>query len=161
MSLLDTGGPDACYPIAYIVDEALGHRSTLGSTGSIAIAKGLARTLIAGLTNDDHGNWQLILTLSDDDIDKRYCGFADYIDSHFPVLYQKYAATFDRLRVPEATSDDFLRYAQLFSLVYDFRCLFYTANGSYGLGPACMRAGYLVVVFFGGDTPYVHTSKGE
>jgi hypothetical protein len=113
MTLLDTNGLDAYYLIAGAVNEALGLYSTLGSTKSIAITRGWARTLIAGLTKDDQGNWLSILTLREDEIDKLYCGFVDYIDGHFPVLYQKYAATFDQLRVPEATSNDALRYAQL------------------------------------------------
>jgi hypothetical protein len=104
MSLLDTDGPDAYYLIAGVVNEALGHHSTLGSTKSIAIARGWARILIAGLTKDDHGNWSYILTFKKNEIDKLYCGFLGYIDSHFPVLYQKYVATFDQLRVPEAMS---------------------------------------------------------
>jgi hypothetical protein len=161
MSLLDVDEADANYPIADVVDEALGHYSTLGSTEPSTIARVLARTLTAGLIKDDHGNWLPILTLSEDDINKHYCGFVDYVDSHFPILYQKYAATFDQLRVPEATSDDALRYAQLLALVCDCRRLFYTSNGSYGLGPACMREGDLVVIFFGGDTPYVLRPKGE
>ncbi|KAF2026602.1 HET-domain-containing protein, partial [Setomelanomma holmii] len=43
-----------------------------------------------------------------------------------------------------------------------FRRCFRLANGSFGLGPQCMRKGDVVVVLYGGDTPYVlrPTEKG-
>ena len=35
------------------------------------------------------------------------------------------------------------------------RRMFWTESGSYGLGPQCMRPGDIVVVLYGGNTPYV------
>jgi hypothetical protein len=41
------------------------------------------------------------------------------------------------------------------------RRIFWTKNGSFGLGPQCMRPGDVVVVLYGGNTPYVLRQKGE
>ena len=45
--------------------------------------------------------------------------------------------------------------------VCDHRRLFWTEEGSYGLGPQCMRAGDIVVVLYGGNTPYVLRPRGD
>jgi hypothetical protein len=39
------------------------------------------------------------------------------------------------------------------------RRIFWTENGSFGLGPQCMLAGDIVVVLYGGNTPYVLRPK--
>jgi hypothetical protein len=39
--------------------------------------------------------------------------------------------------------------------------IFFTAGGTFGIGSACMREGDIVVVLFGGDTPYVLRPYGE
>jgi hypothetical protein len=41
------------------------------------------------------------------------------------------------------------------------RRIFWTKTGSYGLGPHCMRAGDVVVVLYGGNTPYVLRPSGD
>jgi len=41
------------------------------------------------------------------------------------------------------------------------RRLFWTERGSYGLGPQCMRTGDIVVVLYGGNTPYVLRPRGD
>jgi hypothetical protein len=35
------------------------------------------------------------------------------------------------------------------------------SDGSYGMGPQCMQPGDIVVVLYGGNTPYVLRPKGE
>jgi hypothetical protein len=49
---------------------------------------------------------------------------------------------------------------QTLSTCYSRR-MFWTENASIGLGPACMRAGDVVVVFHGGNTPYVLRPRGD
>jgi hypothetical protein len=46
-------------------------------------------------------------------------------------------------------------------LFCDLRRFFWTENASLGLGPQCMRAGDVVVVLHGGNTPYVLRPKGD
>lgn len=41
------------------------------------------------------------------------------------------------------------------------RRIFWTEKSSYGLGPQCMRAGDIVVVLYGGNTPYVLRPRGN
>jgi hypothetical protein len=41
------------------------------------------------------------------------------------------------------------------------RRLFWTENGTFGLGPQCMRTGDVVVVLYGGNTPYVLRPRGN
>jgi hypothetical protein len=41
------------------------------------------------------------------------------------------------------------------------RRFFWTENGTFGLGPQCMRTGDIVVVLYGGYTPYVLRPKGD
>jgi len=41
------------------------------------------------------------------------------------------------------------------------RRMFWTQNSSYGLGPQCMRTGDIVVVLYGGNTPYVLRPRGN
>ncbi|KAH8726035.1 hypothetical protein GQ44DRAFT_706309 [Phaeosphaeriaceae sp. PMI808] len=41
------------------------------------------------------------------------------------------------------------------------RRFFLTKKGTFGLGPACMRAGDIVVVLFGGETPYILRPQGD
>lgn len=41
------------------------------------------------------------------------------------------------------------------------RRMFWTNRGSYGLGPHCMRNGDVVIVLYGGNTPYVLRSRGD
>jgi hypothetical protein len=41
------------------------------------------------------------------------------------------------------------------------RRFFWTENGTFGLGPICMCPGDIVVVLYGGNTPYVLRSKGN
>jgi hypothetical protein len=41
------------------------------------------------------------------------------------------------------------------------RRLFLTENGMYGLGPQCALPGDVVVVLYGGNTPYVLRPKGD
>jgi hypothetical protein len=45
--------------------------------------------------------------------------------------------------------------------VCEQRRMFWTEKGSYGLGPHCMRTGDIVVVLYGGNTPYVLRPRGE
>jgi hypothetical protein len=46
-------------------------------------------------------------------------------------------------------------------IVCDRRRIFSMSNGSYGMGPQCMRPGDIVVVLYGGNTPYILRPKGE
>jgi hypothetical protein len=46
-------------------------------------------------------------------------------------------------------------------LVCDRRRIFSMSDGSYGMGPQCMQPGDIVVVLYGGNTPYVLRPKGE
>jgi hypothetical protein len=41
------------------------------------------------------------------------------------------------------------------------RRFFWTENGTFGLGPQCMRTGDIVVVLYGGNTPYVLRPRGD
>ena len=41
------------------------------------------------------------------------------------------------------------------------RRFFGTQNGTYGIGPQCMRTGDIVAVLYGGNTPYVLRPKGD
>jgi hypothetical protein len=41
------------------------------------------------------------------------------------------------------------------------RRFFWTENGTFGLGPQCMCAGDIVVVLYGGNTPYVLRPRGN
>jgi hypothetical protein len=43
----------------------------------------------------------------------------------------------------------------------EHRRMFWTEHGCLGLGPACMRAGDVVVVLHGGNTPYVLRPRGD
>jgi hypothetical protein len=46
-------------------------------------------------------------------------------------------------------------------MICDLRRLFWTENAVLGLGPQCMRAGDVVVVLHGGNTPYILRPKGD
>jgi hypothetical protein len=39
--------------------------------------------------------------------------------------------------------------------------MFWTEKSSYGIGPHCMRSGDVVVVLYGGNTPYVLRPRGD
>jgi hypothetical protein len=41
------------------------------------------------------------------------------------------------------------------------RRMFWTSNGSLGLGPQCMRVNDIIVVLYGGNTPYVLRPRGD
>jgi hypothetical protein len=43
----------------------------------------------------------------------------------------------------------------------DNRRMFWTDKGPYGLGPHCMRRGDVVVVLYGGNTPYILRPRGD
>ena len=52
-------------------------------------------------------------------------------------------------------------FADTASLYCHHRRIFWTENQKFGLGPQCMRPGDIVVVLYGGNTPYILRPKGD
>jgi hypothetical protein len=58
-------------------------------------------------------------------------------------------------------SPDSLQYQSDAYHTCEQRRIFWTEKRSYGLGPQCMRSGDVVVVLYGGNTPYVLRPRGN
>ncbi|KAH7078099.1 heterokaryon incompatibility protein-domain-containing protein [Paraphoma chrysanthemicola] len=82
--------------------------------------------------------------------------------------YQTFAESMlklDRLRfsdqdnyTPDADVEQFVAGASLYC---NQRRMFWSKNRSLGLGPQCMEVGDIVVVLYGGNTPYVLRQRGD
>ena len=79
--------------------------------------------------------------------------------------YEAFRHCLEWYRDPKADYDDLSGDALQYHDTVRLRCnnlrFFWTSNKDYGIGPACMREGDVVVVFYGGGTPCVLRPKGD
>ena len=84
-----------------------------------------------------------------------------FYDAFAAMMQDLYHRT-SRHFVPESSDAQIPAYEQYQDVAYNVcrhRRVFKLQDGSYGLGPQCMRAGDIVVVLYGGATPYVLRPK--
>jgi len=106
----------------------------------------LARTLTTGLSTKSQ-----ILNLLDEK--SRCAHYETFI--HYIEWYRTPTVDFDNLR------GDAREYHRAFGACSWNRRFFWTSRKDYGMGPACMREGDIVVVFYGGGAPCVLRPKGD
>jgi hypothetical protein len=106
------------------------------------VTRALARTLTAGCdsTMDDIAN------ANAEQQELFYTSFALFIQCTVAGL------NFLDFRKTQSEQESFYDEAEI---VCTGRRFFHTADGHFGLGPACMREGDIVAVLFGGHAPYV------
>ena len=107
----------------------------------------LARTLTTGICTT---TGQHLHTVDDETRCAYYEGFRHYLK-----WYRTPTADCDSLR------GDALRYHHMLTMNLDNLRFFWTSRKDYGVGPACMREGDIVVVFYGGGAPCVLRPKGD
>ncbi|KAL6705448.1 hypothetical protein ACN47E_006713 [Coniothyrium glycines] len=118
------------------------------SSSEIHLRK-LARTLTVGTVVVDH----IIRWVDELDVSSQ----AMFYDA-FWTLINTLRNRHEALPEHDATSRLYETQAHLYC---DKRRIFRTRNGSFGLGPQCMRTGDMVVVLYGGNTPYVLRPRGD
>jgi len=106
----------------------------------------LARTLTTGAST----TYSRLNMLNDELRCAHYEAFRHYIE-----WYRDPTTDFDSLR------GDARQYHELFLSCSGDRRFFWTSRSDYGMGPACMREGDIVVVFYGGGAPSVLRPKGD
>jgi hypothetical protein len=78
---------------------------------------------------------------------------------------ERFKRFFEWWRTATSNSNDMRGDAYLYRLALMVRCtnrrFFWTSKDVYGLGPACMREGDIVIVLYGGDAPYVLRPRGD
>ncbi|KAH4195711.1 hypothetical protein HBI80_123130 [Parastagonospora nodorum] len=126
------------HPFYNILTAVLGHQSDDDYT----IRRTLARTLTAGCNSEMDD----IITASEEK--KRLF----YVSFELFIYCMDEGLNFLELRKSVLTGESFYDEAEIVCLERRF---FQLSNGKFGIGPACMRVGDVVVVLFGGDAPYV------
>lgn len=112
----------------------------------------LARTLTAG----ESGYLDYVLRTDYRSQDDHYLGFICMMRKLLPDATDR---SFELATVPpEYDSGIFESNVRSYCR---HRRLFCTQNGSFALGPACMRPGDIVVVLYGGNTPYVLRTRHD
>jgi hypothetical protein len=111
----------------------------------------LARTITAG-TWECTGNY--LQTLEVDVQEKYYKAF-----THFMGRASELQRTGGDSNIQHNADSKKFEYWSF--MICDLRRLFWTENAVLGLGPQCMRAGDVVVVLHGGNTPYILRPKGD
>ncbi|KAH7092285.1 heterokaryon incompatibility protein-domain-containing protein [Paraphoma chrysanthemicola] len=98
------------------------------------------------------------------------CDFiADLGESSQEKFYLSFRHLLQRLSCPDQVGTDFQHPLSADTKILEEdiytmrgkRRVFWTSNGSLGLGPQCMRADDIVVVLYGGNTPYVLRPRGD
>jgi hypothetical protein len=112
----------------------------------------LARTLTAGCSFDEAG--QFVENLDKDAQDRYYSAVCH-------ALVRLYCLQVIGNEGPFAHNPDSLQAEQFAFGPCNLRRIFWTENGSLGLGPQCMDIGDIVVVLYGGNTPYILRPKGD
>jgi hypothetical protein len=112
----------------------------------------LARTLTAG----EHGDANYISSTKYDSQHIHYLGFISLMRQ---LLTESADHSFELASVPPGHDSSI--YVSEASCYCGHRRLFRTRNDSIGLGPACMRPDDIVVVLYGGNTPYVLRPRGD
>ncbi|OAL51695.1 HET-domain-containing protein [Pyrenochaeta sp. DS3sAY3a] len=106
------------------------------------IATKLARTLTAGSTSE-------MKDISDAAKEEKRNFYASFL---FYIRCLVEGIDFFEVRKNRQPPENFYDEAEI---VCSHRRFFQMENGSFGIGPACMRNGDVVVVLFGGESPYV------
>jgi len=104
----------------------------------------LARTLAAGLSGDSEYVQEL---------DEEAQGA--YYEAFFRLMKRLFTLSSPDTETPTIHDPASLIFQNDAYHYCNQRRVFWTQNGSYGLGPQCMRTGDVVAVLFGGNTPYV------
>jgi hypothetical protein len=149
-NLYNLDEPSERHPLLCAYDDIIASSSLIPYDGSEERWNTLARTLTAGLAYD-----------------AKY--FQNLDEAAQKVRYKACARVFERLYMLDApgaddvASDDSstLEYQTQVYQICNERRIFRTKNGSCGLGPQCMRTGDIVVVLYGGETPYVLRPHGD
>lgn len=108
----------------------------------------MALTLTAGLTVE----YETVGDLESDERQQFYSDYLAFVRQHLNLSGQA-SQTFDPADA-EVFEGDWQRYKVTASRACDQRRFFRTESGFYGLGPACMQEGDIVVVLYGGKVPY-------
>ncbi|KAF2689807.1 HET-domain-containing protein [Lentithecium fluviatile CBS 122367] len=103
-----------------------------------------ARTLTAGSSGDA----DYVQNLDEKARETFYCAFAHFMKRLSTLASRGTEGPIDHDPASIKFQDDAYNMCKQ-------RRLFWTQNGSYGLGPKCMQTGDVVAVLFGGNTPYV------
>jgi hypothetical protein len=111
----------------------------------------LARTMTAG-TWERTGNY--VQTLEVDAQEKYYKAF-----THFMGRASELQRTGGNSNIQHNADSKEFQYWTF--MICDLRRLFWTENTVLGLGPQCSRAGDVVVVLHGGNTPYILRPRGD
>ena len=106
----------------------------------------LARTLTCGISTTN----KALSILDDSSLCAHYEAFRSYLE-----WLRTPTAELDSLR-----GDALLYHDMLGGCTYNLR-FFWTSEKDYGMGPACMREGDIVVVFYGAEAPFVLRPKGD
>jgi hypothetical protein len=109
----------------------------------------LARTLAAGSSGDS----EYVQDLDEDARDAYYEAFVRSMKRLFTLSSRDPETSVVHDSASLIFQEDAYHYCKQ-------RRVFSTQNGSYGLGPQCMRIGDVVAVLFGGNTPYVLRPQG-
>lgn len=109
----------------------------------------LARTLTAGTYCDEY--------LEDLDVVRR----DKYLPAFERVMHRLAQLECDGTEGKFAHDDDSKRYEDDAYIHCRQRRMFWTIEGSLGLGPQCMRVNDIVVILYGGDLPYVLRPRGD
>lgn len=138
---LENMSSDSVHPYQHIWDAIVG-RQHIDTEEKEHTVKTLARTLIVGC-NSQLDN---IVSASVPELDNYYLDFLRVL------LCLEEEPDYGKVMNKLSTEDRFYAEAKI---VYTGRRVFQTTKGTFGLGPACMGKGDIVVVLFGGNTPYI------
>lgn len=130
------------HPLLEIWNETITDDILLDSQTLRAAVEVMAQTFTAGtLSNGERANY-----ISE---------FLAYVDLIFYHSRQKNTARINAIDMALNKEVSPYTYAKLAAIACNRRRIFKTKTGSYGIGPACMRKGDIVVVLYGGHTPYI------
>ncbi|KAL6708188.1 hypothetical protein ACN47E_003372 [Coniothyrium glycines] len=144
------GHPILQYWLATVSHSAVPALEEMPAAVRMARTLTAGRTTIAGHKYTDSDAEQLDLYLD---------SFFDYINLLFG-LAQSDVEEISEERLYELYGTRWQLFAEIASTPCQLRCIFRTANGTFGIGPGCLRESDLIVQFFGRGIPYALRKKG-
>ena len=106
------------------------------------------------------GDVFLSLSSTSEDRLQLYADYLSMISHLFRVTGQMNLTPYDPMSLTGEDGER-SRFETIMWQTCDQRRIIWLENGSYGLGPACIREGDLVVLLAGGQTPYAVRAKGR
>ncbi|KNG51804.1 heterokaryon incompatibility protein [Stemphylium lycopersici] len=148
MSQEDTLKSNSNHPFLESFDAIVARKAT-DFANQLQLSNVLARTLTAGATTNDP------YPIADASPEQQFAFITSFLR-----LIESLKAGVDYMAFGQnlPSWDEFLEEAEH---VCTGRRVFETANGNFGLGPAAMRSGDIVVVLYGGQSPYVLRPYGD